>query len=141
MHPVVQAITTDIFGKLDMPIPDSVNLNLYQDGQQSVNWHADDEPLFACDDVRIFSLSLGQAREFQIVSKENMKSSGTAKFKFGKSQIPRNVIATNLGAGDFLIMAGGMQNFYLHRIPADSSTLPRVNLTWRYIKQHACGHI
>ena len=40
---VPKEITTSFFEKLNMPLPNSCNLNLYSDGLQSVGWHDDDE--------------------------------------------------------------------------------------------------
>ena len=42
-----------------------VLLNLYRDGQDSVGWHADNEPGLGSEPV-IASLSLGAARRFQL---------------------------------------------------------------------------
>ena len=41
--------------------PDSCVLNLYESGQHSVHWHADDEPMFngLNEEINIVSLSLG----------------------------------------------------------------------------------
>jgi alkylated DNA repair dioxygenase AlkB len=44
---------------------DSVLLNLYRDGRDSVSWHADNEPGLGRDPV-IASLSLGAVRRFQL---------------------------------------------------------------------------
>jgi len=48
--------------------PNSCNLNLYEDGQHSVAWHADDEFLFQGkkEDCLIISLSLGATRSFDL---------------------------------------------------------------------------
>ena len=61
-------ITTLVFEKLNMPLPNSCNLNLYSHGTQQVGWHDDSESLFESDDVRIISLSLGAARTFEVVA-------------------------------------------------------------------------
>ena len=42
-----------------------------------------------------------------------------------------------LGNGDLCSMEGMTQKYYHHRAPKDRSTGPRINLTWRYVKQHA----
>ncbi|OLP76421.1 hypothetical protein AK812_SmicGene43643 [Symbiodinium microadriaticum] len=48
--------------------PNSCNVNLYADGTDYLDWHADDEPLFGGrhGDCCIISLSLGQERPFQL---------------------------------------------------------------------------
>ena len=48
----------------------SVLLNLYRSGADSVLWHSDDEPELGTNPV-IGSLSLGEAREFQMKHKYN----------------------------------------------------------------------
>merc|ERR1712176_132172 len=53
--------------------PNSCNLNLYADGNQTVGWHADNEALFqgAFQDCAIISLSLGQTRRFEMCVAED----------------------------------------------------------------------
>merc|ERR1719313_680576 len=48
--------------------PNSCNMNLYEDGDHSVGWHSDDEPLFQGKfmDCLIISLSLGAQRRFDV---------------------------------------------------------------------------
>merc|ERR1719223_546439 len=49
-------------------MPNSCNLNLYEDGNMSVGWHSDDEALFQGKfvDIGIISLSLGVTRKFEL---------------------------------------------------------------------------
>ena len=58
--------------------PDSCNVNLYENGAQSVGWRSDDEALFqgVQRDIRIVSLSLGQSRRFCL--KRNWPEGGEA---------------------------------------------------------------
>merc|ERR1712070_1277601 len=58
--------------------PNSCNLNLYDTGDSSVAWHADDEALFngKFQDVRILSLSLGSRRTFEM--RPNLQNSSSA---------------------------------------------------------------
>ena len=132
---LMQEITTLVFEQLNMPLPNSCNLNLYSDGLQSVGWHDDDEALFQSPDVRIISLSLGRSRRFDIVHKENLLKRGS-HFRYPRKQEPDNIIPVDLNSGDLLIMAGRMQQFYEHRVAPDHSSMPRINLTWRYIVSH-----
>ncbi len=99
----------------------SVLLNLYRDGNDSVDWHADDERELGPEPI-IASVSLGEMRKFDFRSKydKNLKKS----FK--------------LFSGDVLTMSGLTQQHWEHRIPktAESvreSTGPRINLTFRTI--------
>jgi len=104
--------------------PNSCNLNLYEDGSQSVAWHADDETLFQGmnTDCLIISLSLGRARRFdlQLVSE------------------PLEVYSLPLRAGDICTMEGLTQKHYQHQVPKMRGVGigPRVNLTWRWVKAH-----
>merc|ERR1712032_1580328 len=49
-------------------MPNSVNLNLYDGGEQSVGWHSDDEALFRGKDLdtTVISVSLGASRCFEV---------------------------------------------------------------------------
>ena len=132
-------ITTLVFEKLNMPLPNSCNLNLYTHGTQQVGWHDDAEELFESKDVRIISLSLGATRNFEVVSKANLFKTKT-RFRFAtKTADPADIISIQLDQGDILVMAGKMQKYFEHRVPPDTSLQPRINLTWRYITQHAAG--
>eukprot|EP00435_Cladocopium_sp_Y103_P020514 s2677_g5.t1 len=102
--------------------PDSCNLNLYESGDHSVGWHSDDEFLFQgkFQDCLIISLSLGASRCFEL------------KTMSEPVQMQRLV----LHGGDLCTMEGMLQKHYLHRVPKEHSTSPRVNLTWRWVKCH-----
>jgi len=107
--------------------PNSCNLNLYNDGQHSVGWHADNEALFQgkARDCRIISLSLGETRLFEI----KCKGGGTQKLQ--------------LADGDLCTMEGLTQKHYQHRVPKEFGRRvgKRINLTWRWVVEHAadCG--
>ncbi|CAE7801621.1 unnamed protein product, partial [Symbiodinium sp. CCMP2592] len=108
--------------------PDSCNLNLYEDGDHSVGWHADDEFLFQgkFTDCLIISLSLGGTRWFEL------KTNGE----------PFEMHRVLLRSGDLCTMEGLMQKHYSHRVPKErQSCEARVNLTWRWIASHEprCG--
>jgi len=93
----------------------SVLLNYYRSGQDSVSWHSDDEPEL---DPVIASLSFGAVRQFQ----------------FKRIDDPKERISIDLPDGSLLIMRGTTQQYWRHRIPKtttiDSS---RINLTFRTI--------
>jgi len=96
----------------------SVLLNLYRDGQDSVAWHADDEAELGRDPV-IASVSLGAVRSFQ------MKHRHDKTIEKCRIELPH---------GSLLIMDKGIQNKWLHQIPKQKSiTGPRINLTFRNI--------
>ena len=98
----------------------SVLLNYYRDGQDSVAWHADDEPELGPEPI-IASVSFGAERVFQL------------KHKFS-TDAPRHRL--NLLNGSILLMSKSLQNNWLHQIPKTKSEVgPRVNLTFRTIIQ------
>lgn len=95
----------------------SVLLNHYRDGADSMGWHADDERELGSNPV-IGSVSLGQSRILQM------------KHKTDKSQ--KQAIA--LTSGSFLLMQGTVQRHWLHQIAKSKRPLgSRINLTYRFI--------
>jgi alkylated DNA repair dioxygenase AlkB len=95
----------------------SVLLNRYRTGRDSVSWHADDEPEFGEQPV-IASVSFGGTRTFQLKHK---------KRKEWKASV-------ELTHGSLLIMRGGTQANWLHQIPKTAKHVEeRLNLTFRAI--------
>ena len=93
---------------------DSVLLNLYRTGRDSVSWHADNEPGLGQNPV-IAGLSLGAVRRFQL----KHRSTGER-------------VALDLPHGSCLIMAGATQHHWLHQLPKTGQAAgPRINLTFR----------
>lgn len=105
--------------------PNSCNLNLYEGGDMSVGWHADDEQLFQGKfrDCKIISLSLGAARSFEL--RANWSSSDDATLNL------------MLGDGDLCTMEGMVQKYFQHRVPRENLKGARINLTWRWILKHS----
>ena len=96
----------------------SVLLNLYRSGSDSVSWHSDDEPELGRNPV-IGSLSLGETRQFQM------------KHKFNRD-LKQKIL---LQHGSFLLMRGKTQHYWLHQIPKRKNLKgERINLTFRVIK-------
>lgn len=96
----------------------SVLLNQYRNGNDSVAWHSDDEPELGEDPI-IASLSLGVSRKFQLRS---------------RSQPNLDKIEIILNNGDLLIMGEGTQQNWQHQIPKMRKvTETRINLTFRNI--------
>lgn len=92
----------------------SVLLNLYRNGRDSVSWHADNEPGLGRDPV-IASVSLGATRRFQL-----------------KHRRTGERVDLDLPGGACLIMAGPTQHHWLHQIPKTARPVgPRINLTFR----------
>lgn len=96
----------------------SVLLNLYRDGNDSVGWHSDAEPELGAMPV-IASLSLGETRTFRF------------RHKLRKDQKPVSIALTD---GSLLLMAGATQRFWQHAITKEREPRgPRINLTFRTI--------
>lgn len=96
----------------------SVLLNYYRDGRDSVSWHSDDEKELGPEPV-IASLSLGCPRRFELKHRTNSEA--------GKKAI-------TLTAGSLLLMDKGMQQRWQHRIPKQHGvSAGRINLTFRLI--------
>jgi alkylated DNA repair dioxygenase AlkB len=96
----------------------SVLLNLYRNGNDSVSWHRDNEEELGRDPV-IASISFGETRPFQVRHKYRKE--------LKKVEIP-------LTHGSLLLMAGPMQHFWEHQVPKTSRPVhPRINLTFRFI--------
>lgn len=95
----------------------SVLLNLYRNGNDSMGWHSDDEPELGPNPV-IASLSLGGTRRFMLRHRRE---------KDLKHQL-------ELTSGCLLIMQGATQHNWQHQISKTKrQVLPRINLTFRKI--------
>lgn len=93
----------------------SVLLNYYRDGNDSVAFHADDEKELG-DNPNIASLSLGATRTFTLL-------------KNGAPDVYKDYDLTN---GSLLIMGGTTQRHWKHSIPKQPEiTEGRINLTFR----------
>lgn len=89
--------------------------NLYRSGEDSMGWHADDEPELGREPV-IASVSLGAERRFD--------------FRHRESGDTASVV---LPHGSLLVMRGQSQHQWVHRIARTKKvTSPRINLTFRY---------
>lgn len=98
----------------------SVLLNQYRDGNDSVDWHADDEPELGANPV-IGSVSFGGIRDFRFRSKD------------ADSSDTHTTETIELRHGDVLLMSGETQRNWNHQIPKRAKADPRINLTFRTI--------
>ena len=97
----------------------SVLLNLYRSGKDSVGWHRDNEKEFGENPV-IASVSFGETRPFQL------------RHKFRKDIDKLSIPLTH---GSLLIMKGPTQHFWEHQVPKTAKSIgSRINLTFRVIK-------
>lgn len=95
----------------------SVLLNYYRDGNDSVAWHSDNEKALGTHPV-IASVSFGQVRCFDIRNKSDHR----AKYSI------------RLESGALMIMKGNLQQNWEHRIAKSARPMqPRVNLTFRVV--------
>lgn len=102
---------------LQLPF-NSVLLNYYRDGSDSVAWHSDNERELG-PDPQIASLSLGAPRLFELKHR-NVRQHGKRRIM--------------LGDGSLLLMGSGLQRHWLHQLPKTPGvTTPRLNLTFRFI--------
>ena len=96
---------------------DSMGLNLYRDGRDSVAWHGDriareiTEPLVAI-------VSIGEPRKFLL----RPKAKGTG--------LP--TLRLLLGRGELLVTGGTTQRAWEHSVPKVASAGPRMSLTFRH---------
>lgn len=105
----IEALSDTIFN--------SVLLNRYRSGSDSVSWHSDDEAALGKNPV-IGSVSFGHNRAFQLKHKRD----------------PNCKLAIELTHGSFLLMAGPMQHHWLHQVPKTKKPVgERINLTFRTI--------
>jgi alkylated DNA repair dioxygenase AlkB len=94
----------------------SVLLNCYRSGRDSIGMHADDEPELGVNPV-VASVSLGSARTFVLRHKRC-----------------REKLTMALAHGSLLVMAGTCQHHWLHGVPKTEAPVgERINLTFRKI--------
>ena len=94
----------------------SVLLNLYRNGSDSISWHSDAEPELGKNPL-IASVSFGEKRLFQL-----------------KHNISKEKKEIELLNGSLLVMKGELQHYWKHQVPKlKSCNQARVNLTFRVI--------
>lgn len=95
----------------------SVLLNLYRDGTDSISWHTDAEKELGQNPI-IASVNFGAERTFQLRHRESKER-----------------IDIELSHGSLLIMEGALQHFWQHQVPKTKKPKDtRINLTFRVIK-------
>ena len=91
-------------------------LNLYQNGDEGIAWHSDDEESLGKNNT-IASLSLGAERKFSFKHKQT-----------------KETISLVLEHGSLLVMKDVIQTNWLHSLPKSKKiTRPRINLSFRTI--------
>lgn len=101
----------------------SVLLNKYEDGNDGVAFHSDNELIWGTNPI-IASISLGSTRRFEIKRKVvDYEQSGK-----------EDEISILLNSGDMIVMDGTTQEEFVHRIPKTTQKVgPRINLTFRNV--------
>ncbi len=95
----------------------SVLLNRYRSGNDSISWHTDAEKELGQNPI-IASVNFGAKRKFQLRHIETKEK-----------------IEIELTHGSLLIMQGELQHFWQHQVPKTSKVVnERINLTFRVIK-------
>jgi alkylated DNA repair dioxygenase AlkB len=95
----------------------SVLLNRYRSGNDSISWHTDAEKELGINPV-IASVNFGATRKFQL---RHIKT--------------KEKLEIELTHGSLLIMQGELQHFWQHQVPKTSKVVnERINLTFRVIK-------
>ncbi|PZO26007.1 MAG: alpha-ketoglutarate-dependent dioxygenase AlkB [Flavobacteriaceae bacterium] len=94
----------------------SVLLNKYRDGNDSISWHTDAEKELGTNPI-IGSVNFGATRKFQLRHIETKEK-----------------IEIELAHGSLLIMQGELQHFWQHQVPKTAKKInERINLTFRVI--------
>jgi len=94
----------------------AVLINLYRSGNDSVSWHADDEPELGPNPV-VASVSYGASRPFELKHRHSDEK-----------------IRLMLTDGSVLVMGKTLQNNWLHQLPKVRSLKDsRINLTFRRV--------
>jgi len=95
----------------------SVLLNYYRDGNDSVAWHSDRESVLGKNPI-IASVSFGQVRSFDIRNKADHSEHYSVKLEHGS----------------LLLMKAGLQEHWEHRIAKSAKPMKaRINLTFRAV--------
>lgn len=94
----------------------SVLLNRYRSGNDSISWHTDAEKELGINPI-IASVNFGATRKFQL---RHIKT--------------KEKIEIELSHGSLLVMQGELQHFWQHQVPKTSKIVgERINLTFRTI--------
>jgi len=95
----------------------SVLLNRYRDGNDSISWHTAAAPELGKNPI-IASVNFGDTRKFQLRHINTKKK-----------------LEIELSHGSLLIMQGELQHFWQHQVPKTKELkTERINLTFRVIK-------
>lgn len=111
----LQSIVSDIAQQTGITY-NSVLMNYYRDGRDSMGWHSDDEKELG-EMPLVASLSLGVTRRFAFRHKWDKK----------------HTFVMPLTEGSLLLMPANAQKFWQHAIPKTTQQGERINLSFRQI--------
>ena len=113
-HPFIASLCNEIndFCNTDF---NTVLINYYRNGSDSMGWHSDNEPELG-PNPKIASISLGGVRDFHLKQIHS----------------PFELKTYKLEHGSLLLMGENVQNLYKHALPKRAQAEPRINLTFRY---------
>ena len=115
--PALQRLRDKVIEETAHPF-NTVLVNLYRDGRDTVGWHADDESELGEHPV-IASISLGAERDFQLRH---------------RSRPDVSTQTIRLPHGSLLLMSGTTQKYWKHCVPRRKQVKgERINLTFRRV--------
>jgi alkylated DNA repair dioxygenase AlkB len=96
----------------------SLLLNFYRDGKDSIGFHTDAEPELG-ENPAVATVSFGAVREFVL-----------------KHKATKETLTYRLGHGSLMVMGGTSQHHWLHALPkTDDAVGERISLTFRRIRE------
>lgn len=111
----------------------SVLLNLYRDGADSMGYHSDDEPELGPEPV-IASVSMGGVRRFRMKPRRTEGGQNVRGQIVGGDEVYNKDTVCDLPHGSLLLMKGPSQRSFKHAVmKTKKSVAPRLNLTFRTV--------
>ncbi len=114
LPPRVEQVQAVLSGRYGVEL-DSVLVNLYRDGRDSVAWHGDTVRKRLADPV-VATVSLGERRRFLL----RRRGGGPT------------VLTLRAGEGDLVVMGGACQHEWEHTVPKVASAGARMSVTFRH---------
>ncbi len=111
--PVLERMRAGLSARYGVEL-DSMGLNLYRDGRDSVAWHGDRIAREIAEPV-VAIVSVGEPRRFLLRPKGGGKS-----------------LSFLLGRGDLLVTGGTTQRTWEHTVPKVSAAGPRISISFRH---------
>jgi alkylated DNA repair dioxygenase AlkB len=111
-RPVIDAMATELSRRY-RAVLESVGLNHYRDGQDSVAWHGD-RIARDLEQSLVCIVSVGGHRPFRLRPRAGGRGVDLA-----------------LGGGDLLVMGGTCQRTWFHAVPKVRAAPPRISITFR----------